>query len=121
MEEEFAIIGFFGVIPLTIWIVSLYRARSHAKSMEVVDKMIDRGDVINEETVKALGGRPLSPHRDLKTGMILIAIAIALVIFGNVIPDDDEAVRIMLGIAAFPFLVGLVYSVFWFMFDRKKT
>jgi len=119
--EALVPISLFGVIALIVWIVFYNRSKTHKESLAIIDKLVERGETVNEETVKALGARPVSPQRDLKIGMILIAIAAALVIFGNVVPDEDEAPRVLMGIASFPFLVGLVYCSFWFMFDRKKT
>ena len=121
MEGPLAIIAVFGVIPLIVWIVSSYRSKAHARATEVMKMMVDRGEEITPTKVKALGILPSQPHRDLKVGMILVAIALGLVIFGNVVGQHDhEAQTAMTGIASFPFLVGSVYIIFWFMFGRKQ-
>ncbi len=121
MDDAIGIIAVFGFIPLIVWIVSLYRTRAHARATEVMKLMVERGEEITPAKVKALGILPRQPHRDLKVGMILVAIALALTIFGGVIGHhDDEAQHAMRGIAAFPFLIGLVYIAFWFMFGRKQ-
>jgi len=51
--------------------------------------------------------------------MILIAIAVASMIFGSLAPEAEHGQKVMTGIASFPFLVGLVYCIFWFLFGRK--
>jgi len=111
----------FAMIAAIVWIIFHNRSKAHKDSLKIINKMVERGDKIDSETVKALGAKPVSPQRDLKIGMILIALAIAMVIFGNLVPDEEEAPRAMLGLASFPFLVGLVYCSFWFMFDRNKS
>lgn len=120
MEEVLVPLGFFGVVPLIVWIVTSQRTKSHARTSETIQKMIERGDTITPETVQALGIRPSQPHRDLKVGLILIAVAISFFILGGVIPDD-EAHAIFAGFASFPGLIGLVYCVFWFLFGRNAA
>ncbi len=121
MEEGIAIIAVFGFIPLIVWIVSVYRSRAHARATEVMMLMVERGEEITPTKVKALGIQPSAPHRDLKVGMILVAISLGLVILSNVVGvHDDEAQTALRGIASFPFLVGSVYIIFWFLFGRKQ-
>ena len=123
MEELASVvvsIAFLAIIPIIVKIVTSNRARAHARISTTIDKLIERGDAITPETVQALGIRPSQPNRDLKIGMILTAIALALIFFGDVIPDD-EATTIFAGIAAFPGFVGLAYCGFWVMFGRKSN
>ena len=121
MEETVGIIAVFGFVPVIVWIVTYFRSKAHERATNVMKLMVDRGEEITPEKAKALGVLPSSPHKDLKTGMILIAVSVAFVIFGNVIPDPSEDARqVFTGIASFPFLVGVVYVVFWFMFARKE-
>ncbi len=118
MEDTIAIISVFGVIPLIVWLVYFFRSKAHARASNLVDKMIDRGDAITPELVRTLGIRSDTQHGDLKTGMILIAIALALIVFGQVVPEE-EAGPITAGLAMFPLLVGIAYTAFWFFFGRK--
>lgn len=120
MEGTIAVIGVFGSIPLIVWITYYFRTKAHTRTSKVLEKMVERGDVITPETVRALGVKGRSPHADLKTGMILIAIALAFVIFGQVVPDD-EAPIVMMGIASFPFLVGLALIGFWFFVGKQDA
>lgn len=119
MEGTIAVIGVFGSIPLIVWITYYFRTKAHMRTSKVLEKMVERGDAITPETVRALGVKGRSPHADLKTGMILIAIAFAFLFFGEVIPDD-EAPAIVMGVASFPFLVGLALIGFWFFVGRKE-
>ena len=121
MEEAVGIIAVFGFIPVIVWIVAYFRGKAHERATKVMKLMIEKGEEITPEKVKALGVLPSSPHKDLKTGMILIAVSIAFVIFGYLIPDPSEDARqVFTGIASFPFLVGTVYAIFWYLFARNE-
>ena len=117
--EELVPIALFALIAAIVWTVYYSKTKRHARSLQVIDKMVDRGEPISDEIVRALGASPVSPHRDLKIGLILIALSLAFTFFGQMIPDEDEAAQIFLGIASFPFLVGLVYCGFWLFIKEK--
>lgn len=120
MDDALPILAVFGFIPLIVWIVYYFRTKAHARTADLIGKMVDRGDAITPETVKALGIRGANANADLKTGLILIALAAAFVIFGLSIPDE-EATEIMRAIASFPFLVGLALIGYWFFMGRKSA
>ncbi len=117
--EHLVGISIFLTIGFVIWAFLSQKSKRHARTLGTIEKIVEKGDKVDESMIKALGVGPVTPHRDLKIGMILIAIAIATVIFGNALPNDDDARHVMGGLAAFPFLVGLVYCIFWFLFGRK--
>lgn len=119
MEDVLVPLGLFAIIPVIVWSVSRFRHRSFLAKSEVLKSMIDRGETPTTEFIAALGVQPKKRHGDLRVGLILVAISIATILFGGAIPDD-EATRIMGGIAMFPLLVGLVYMVMWFAFGRKE-
>lgn len=121
MHEVIAVIGVFGVVPLTIWIVLHFGAKRHGRALESANKLIERGDVLTDDIIKSLGINPASPLKDLKIGLILIAVALSILIIGHVIPDDSgDAAQVSKGLASLPFLIGLVYSAFWFISRKDK-
>lgn len=120
MEETIAILGIFGSIPFIVFLVFFFRSRAHARTTLLIEKMIDKGEPITPEIVRTLGIRAGNVHGDLKTGMILIAIGFAMIILGQVIPEE-EAHTVMTGVAMFPLFVGLAYVAFWFFFGRKSS
>jgi len=117
--EELGGVLIFLVLGFIAWAFLNHKYKRHARSLDTIEKIVDKNDSIDEATISALGVNPVVPHRDLKIGMILIAIAFASVIFGRAVPNDEHAAEVMAGLAAFPFLVGLVYCIFWFLFGRK--
>lgn len=120
MEGILAIIGVFGSVPLIIWIVYYYRSKAHTRMSALIGTLIEKGEPVTPETIHALGIQTGNPHRDLKTGMVLISIALALAVLGQVIPEDDAG-TVMLGIATFPFFVGTALITFWYFFGRKNA
>lgn len=119
MDEAIPILAVFGFIPLIVWITYHFRTKAHARTADILEKMVDRGDAITPETVQAMGIKSRTPDTDLKTGLVLIAIGMAFTILGRMIPED-EAQTVMIGIASFPFLVGLALIGFWFFLGRKS-
>jgi len=118
MEEVLVPIALFASLPLTVWAVSAYRHKSHKAVTEVMKTMVDKGEALNPETIRALGIRPRRKHSDLRTGLILIALAVAAIFLGSTIPEK-EAQQVFGGFAMFPLLVGLVYIGLWAFISRK--
>jgi uncharacterized membrane protein YfcA len=118
MEDTLVPIALFAIIPAIVWAVSAYRHKSHASTISLLDTIASKGEPITVDLVKTLGVRRKPKHADLRLGLILIALAAATAIFGTVIPEE-EATRIFMGFASFPFLVGLVFLVLWFAVSRR--
>lgn len=118
MQETLVPIALFAIIPTIIWAVSAYRHKSHKAATEVMKTMVEKGEALTPDTIRALGIRPRRKHGDLRTGLILIALAVATIVFGGVIPEE-EAQQVFGGLAMFPLLVGLVYVGLWVFIGRK--
>lgn len=118
MEEIFAIIGVFGMIPLIVFLGLYFRNKARSKNVELVQSMLDKDKDISPEIIRAVGFTGKRSHSDLRTGMILIAVGAAMFIFGGMIPDDDGQAALG-GLAMFPLFIGIAYLGFWFMISRK--
>lgn len=119
MEETLVPIALFAIIPVTVWAVASYRHKSMKAATEVMKTMVDKGESLTPETIRALGIRPRRKHGDLRTGLILIALAVATIFLGGAIPEK-EAQQVFGGLAMFPLLVGLVYVGLWTFIGRKN-
>jgi hypothetical protein len=96
---------------------------SYKKRIVVYDAIkvaIEKTGSVDPALVEAIIRDNVGPFADLRKGIILIAVAAAFAVLGFSIPDD-EAVRPMLGIAAFPGLVGFAYVGFHFFAPREAT
>jgi len=119
MEEILVPIALFAIVPVIVWAVSAYRHKTHKAATEVMKAMVEKGDALSPETIRALGIRPRRKHGDLRTGLILIALAVATIFLGGAIPEK-EAQQAFGGLAMFPLLVGLVYVGLWTFIGRKN-
>lgn len=112
-----------GIVVVVAWASNANRRAVQ----ETVREAIKSGQTLDADMVKALGapGRKPDGSGDLKTGMILIAVAAALLVLGvavgRVEPGNaDEAVPIMLAVATFPGFIGVVLVLFGLVALRRR-
>ena len=84
-----------------------YRHLDRVAAQATIQGAIERGQALTPELVAHLTEVD-SGRGDLRRGAISIAISLAIVVFAVAIGEQD-AVRPLAGIAAFPLLVGLAY------------
>ncbi len=85
---------------------------------EAIQVALEKTGSVDPALVDAIIRDNVGPNSDLRKGVILVAIALAFALLGLLIPDE-EAIRPMLGVAAFPGLVGLSYVGFHFFAPRE--
>jgi len=113
----------FAMPVAIVWIAFNASTSRRKATLKIVEEGIRAGQPMTPETIKALG-MPQKPssNGDLKSGLILIAVAAAFITLGWVIGNmegDDEAMFIMPAIAAFPGFIGIVLVGFGLL-GRKK-
>jgi len=119
MEETLVPIALFAIAPLIIWAICAYRYKTKKAVLHVLETMTQKGESITPATIHALGIQPRSAHADLRTGIILIALALAFFALGAMIGEED-AMRALSGIAMFPLLIGIAYVGLWVFIGRKN-
>lgn len=85
-----------------------FRAKSRASEQETLRHAIDQGQTLSEEMVAAMTSYKPLPFRDLRRGLVLLAIGIAMIGFGWLIPEE-EATLIFAGLSLFPLLLSFAY------------
>jgi len=118
MEETLVPIALFAIAPLIVWAVVAYRFKTRKAIMKLLDSMTQKGEPVTPETIYALGIKPRSRHADLRTGIVLVSLALAFFAFGAII-GEEEAIRGLSGIAMFPLLIGAAYIGLWAFIGRK--
>ena len=118
MSDDIAGVALFAAVPAIVWAVSHYRYKAKVNSGEVVKQMISSDKEVTPEIIKAVGFAPKRTHSDLRTGMIMIAIGIAFLMLGGVIPDEDGKAAFA-AISMFPILIGIALLIFWYAISRK--
>lgn len=122
MEEGIIIpIALFGGLTLVFSLFFMYRHRTRHEMQKTIRTAIDKGQELTPEIIERLGTPKPPKDKDLRISLIYFALAISTAAFGAGIPDDDpEVLQIMLGIAAFPFSLGVAYLIMWFFAGRNS-
>lgn len=88
------------------------RYRNRQDMQMTIRAALDKGQELSPELIDRLGHPKAGNNRDLRLGVIWVAVAVALAIFGQVVPDE-EAVMVLSGMAAFPLCIGAAYLIIW--------
>jgi Na+/H+ antiporter NhaD/arsenite permease-like protein len=116
--EAWIPISFFAMIVAIVALPVYFRSKERAKLHETLRAAYERGQPVDPALIDALArdekARP-SPERDLRIGIILVAVALAMVVLGATISrvEHDEALWILSAAAAFPGFIGLAFLGFW--------
>ncbi|HSG91331.1 MAG TPA: DUF6249 domain-containing protein [Pseudomonadales bacterium] len=96
-------------IVAAIWLWLRYRQRRDM--MNLVGSLAERDQTLPTDlaAILAAGVEPTA-ERDMRRGVLLIGIALALAAFGLI----DGDVRDMLAAAVFPAIIGAAYLLFWY-------
>ena len=109
-------ITLFLAMVLIVWIVYAFRYKAQRDVQATYRAAIERGQELTPELLERLG-ETQPKNRDLRRGIVLIGIGVGLAAFGLVLGEED-AVRPLVAVGAFPFLVGSAYLGLW-KFTRK--
>ncbi len=108
MEEAWigmaAVVGPIILIGLFFW----FRYKSRSDLQQTIRLALDKGNELSPELIDRLGHPAPAKNKDLRLGIMWLAVALAFAIFSQGIPAE-EANAILLGIAAFPLFIGLAY------------
>lgn len=111
---------FWGLFALAIVLTRRFtRHRERMRALEVAERLAAQGVAAPEVVSKTLECEvrpPPAPMNEVRTGAILIAVCIGMLILGFVLDADghggDSGFHPLYGAAAFPGLIGLVFVGF---------
>ena len=109
-----AVLGTAAVICILFW----FKHRNRSEVQQTIRAALDKGHELSPAVIDRLGHPKESNDKDLRLGIIWLAVAVGLVMFGYGIPDD-EATEVMRGIASFPFAMGIAYLILHKFSDRN--
>jgi hypothetical protein len=101
-----AVVGPAILLGLFFWL----RFRARRDMQDTIRIALDKGHELSPELIDRLGHPKAPKDRDFRLAVIWIAVAISIALFGFAIPEE-EATQPLLGIAAFPLLIGIAYMV----------
>ena len=90
-------------VVFSLWFYFRYKAR--LASQQTFRLALEKGSELSPEIIRQLGEPEPSNDKDLRRGLIWVAIGLAFAILGVAI-NEPEATGPLLGSAAFPGLVG---------------
>jgi hypothetical protein len=122
MDESILVpLGFFGAIFGSIWLIAHFSFKKNALVHETIRQSLEHGRDLNEETVKKLSGLLDPRTTDLRRGVLLVTLSLAIMILGVIAGQDDgDAFKALLAISIFPLLLGVAYLGLW-RFAKKNS
>lgn len=113
-ESIAILIPIIGTIVLggVLWVYIHFKHKMRADVQETIRAALDKGQELSPDLLDRMAGPQPAEDRDLRRGLINLAIGVAFVIFGSLM-DDPDAFRALSGIGAFPAMVGIAYVVMW--------
>ena len=103
---------FFSMVAIIAWGFFYFRHRGRTELQTTIRQALDKGQELSPELIDRISEPKPGKMRDLKRGLIWVAVAIGFVGLGFTVPDV-EARPVMLGISVFPVAVGLAYILIW--------
>jgi len=116
---EWVPISSFIAMTIIFGMIIWFRYKAREGMQQTFRAALDKGQELTPEIIDRLGHPKASKDKDLRLGVIWIAVAIGLVGFGFGIPDDEEVASIFLGIAGFPFTIVVAYLILHRFTDRE--
>ncbi len=105
-------IGFTAVIaPVVLLAVFFwFRYKARQQMQDTIRVALDKGQDLSPELIDRLGHPKAPKDKDLRLGVIWVAVAIGFALLSFGIPEE-EATGPILGVAAFPGAIGIAYLI----------
>lgn len=101
----------FVMVVLIIAIPAYLKSRDRREMQKTLRVAIDKGQELPPELVEAMsrdGKQPPSPARDIRHGIIWLAVGLGIAGFAYFISfEDSDALYPLMGFAAVPAMIGL--------------
>lgn len=112
----------FTAIVAIIALILLFQYLNRRLSMKTVKSIIDKHNEISPELIQAIIVAKQSQFSDFRKGSIYLASSFATVIFSFIMAAAgyNLAQNSLLGMAAFPFMIGIAYIGFCFFSLKNK-
>ncbi|CAN5409022.1 DUF6249 domain-containing protein [soil metagenome] len=118
--EEFIPIAFFGMIAAIVIVPVYLKSRERKEMQATLRSAIEKGQPLPTDVIEALSKdnikAPASASRDLRVGVILLAVSIGVALFGYAFTfingfEESKVSFPIIGLSAIPGMVGLAFIV----------
>lgn len=126
MEDILVPLGLFGMIAAIVIVPNYLRIRERREMQKTVRAAIDKGQPLPPELIEALSKdvrvrKVSSAHRDLRIGVILLAVAAGISLTGVALGGiNDNAMFGTISGAAIPGMVGVAFIILSFFNPNKR-
>lgn len=117
-------LGVFLMVAAIVIVPRWFRSRERREMQQTLRTAIDKGQSLPPEIIEAMGQEEVrkapSATRDLRKGVILLAVSVGIVLFGyGVSFENMDAIYPISGMAAIPAMIGLAFIILSF-FNKNK-
>jgi len=119
MEVELVPITLFVSMAMVAGLVIYFRFRGRRETQKTLRSFIDKGHELTPELLEKISEPKRPANADMRRGIVAMSLGLGFAAFGILLGEAD-AVRPLVAIAAFPFVVGLAYLGLWFFRDKEK-
>lgn len=121
MVEILIPISMFIALTVVLCLFFMFRYKTRSEMQATIRTALDKGQELSPEIIDRLGTPKPPKDKDLRTALVWFALAASTAALGFGIPDHEgEVLRILMGIAAFPFSLGIAYLTMWYFSGRKS-
>jgi len=114
MEDILIPLAFFGTVAMIFWLFVSFRHRGRADRQQTIRLALEKGAELTPELMNSLSEPEPPKNKDLRSGLVWMALAVGLALCGWAVPDPSGyALRGCLSGAAFPFSIGVAYLIMW--------
>ena len=122
--EEFIPIALFIMIGAIVIVPSWLKSKERKEMQATLRASIEKGQALPPEIVEALSKENIKPPatatRDLRVGVILLAVSLGVALFGYMVSFAEmDAFYPIAGSAAVPGMIGLAFIILSF-FNKNK-
>ena len=122
MEGILVPIAMFTMVAAIFFIVLYFHQSSRSEMQQTIRLALERGTELTPDIISRLGEPEPSKNRDMRRGVIWLALAVGLALCGFFVPDPSgHALRGTLAGAAFPLAIGVAYMIIWRYGERNET
>ncbi len=127
MEVLIPLAPFIMVIAIVV-VPAILKSRERKEMQATLRAAIEKGQPLPPEVIEALSKdnikAPATAAKDMRVGVILLAVSIGIALFGSAFNfiggfEETKAVAPIVGIAAIPGMIGLAFIVLSF-FNKNK-
>ena len=112
MAEQMIPIVLFIVIGFSVLGYFYWNHKNRSSLMETVQKAIDKGDTLTPELLTHLGAAGNPRIRDMRRGIVFLALGIAGLLCSLFFADADVINGIRAG-SVFPLMLGVGFLIVW--------